>query len=302
MMVIHACSYFLKSKGVFLIWNYLQWAVPVFLFCSFYLSLKSDKKIDFGKRLKRLFIPYWIFLFIYFILLFIFEKKNFSFQYLTANIFLYKGLDFNWLVLLFFYFTFLIPFFKWLAKSKVFFYTFFGVALSSSIFFIFSKPIPYRFIMWLPWSTYLYFTYFMIINEKNRLKTNLLVIVSFTVFLGLFFLEKNLGRNTSQFANKYPPTLLHLSFGMFSTIITYRMSKAGLFDLKWLRRILDFFSINSYSLYFIHILVMFVFGWTGIVWKLNWFSFFILIAGLSSGILLLWKSSRSAFGRLMSRS
>ncbi|MBD3840001.1 MAG: acyltransferase family protein, partial [Epsilonproteobacteria bacterium] len=105
MMVIHACSYFLKTKEVYLLWNYLQWAVPVFLFCSFYLSLKDKRPTNYLKRLKRLFIPYWIFLFVYFLLLYFFEKKNFSFQYLRANIFLYRGIDFNWLVLLFLYFT-----------------------------------------------------------------------------------------------------------------------------------------------------------------------------------------------------
>lgn len=302
MMIIHACSYFLKDKITFFIWNYLQWAVPIFLFCSFYLSLKNKKPVNFIRRLKRLFIPYWIFLIFYFFLLFFFEKKKFNFNYLTANLFLYQGVDFNWLVLLFFYFTFLVSIFKWLKKKKILFYGLFVLSLFSSIFFIFEKPLPYRVIIWLPWLIFLYFTDFIIKNEKNKLKLYLIAGVSFIVFLALFFLEKNLGKNTSQFANKYPPTLLHLSFGMFSTIVLYQMLKLRFFNNKIFQKILYFFSFNSYSLYFIHIIILFIFQWLGIIKSLNWFSFFILIFLLSGGILLLLKSSQNAFLQLKNQS
>jgi len=304
MMLIHAASYYLKTKGIYLLWNYLQWAVPVFLFCSFYISLKNDKPIDYLKRLKRLFIPYWMFLLAYFFLLFFFENKNFNFQYLTANILLYKGIDFNWLVLLFFYFTFLLPFYKWIKEKKLLYYLMFFLSLASSLLFIFTKPIAYRIIMWLPWMLYFYFTEFIINNEvdkKNHWRINFLAIISFFIFIGIFFLENYINRNTSQYANKYPPTLFHLTFGMFSTIIFYQMSKQGFFGNFLIRKVLDFFSKNSYSLYFIHILVMLISGWTGMIWKLNWFSFFLLIVGLSSGIFLLIQSSRSVFLSLRNR-
>lgn len=302
MMLIHACSYYLKTKGIFLIWNSLQWAVPVFLFCSFYIALKNNKSVDYIKRLKRLFIPYWIFLLVYFILLYFFEIKNFNFQYLTANIFLYKGIDFNWLVLLFFYLTFLVPIFKLIQKNKLINYGYFGLSLFSSILFIFIKPISYRFIMWLPWSLFIYFADFIINNEKNNKKMNILGIFSFFIFLFLFFLEKSIGHNISQFANKYPPTLFHLSFGMFSTVIIYKLSKRGLFNNEVLKKILNFFSINSYPLYFIHIIILLVFGWLGLIKQLNWFSFFLIIVGLSSGILMLLRSSQTFLLHLTNRS
>jgi len=46
MIVIHSISYFFSDKLSFLIWDYSQWAVPVFFFCSFYLFFKSSKKIS----------------------------------------------------------------------------------------------------------------------------------------------------------------------------------------------------------------------------------------------------------------
>lgn len=126
----------------------------------------------------------------------------------------------------------------------------------------------------------------------KKIQLNFLAIFSFIVFLITFFLEKKLGINTSQFANKYPPTILHLSYGIFSIIVIYQLSKKGVFDGVWLRKILEFFSVNSYSFFFIHAIVIFVFTSTRIVWRLNWFSFFVLIVLFSLAILFLYKKSR----------
>jgi len=290
MMMIHACSYFIKTKGVFLLWNYLQWAVPVFLFCSFYITFANKKKIDVIKRLKRLYIPYFSFLIIYFFLVYFFQPSKLNIKNILANVFMYGGLDYNWLVLLFFYFTILIPVIKVLEKKKIIFYLIFLISVLSSIFFVFSSPFNYRAIMWLPWMTYIFFTYFFVKNESNKKIIIFTAIISFIVFLIINFIEIMIGKNTSQFANKYPPTILHLSFGIFSTIVLYQISKLGFFDNKLLKKILSFFSVNSYSLYFIHIIVILIFGWTGLIWRFNWFSFFLLIVLLSSGGLNLFRS------------
>lgn len=69
MMIIHATAYFLKDKTAYFIWDNLEWAVPVFVFCSFYvlfeknLEFKRDQLIAFyKKRLKRLILLYYLFL------------------------------------------------------------------------------------------------------------------------------------------------------------------------------------------------------------------------------------------------
>src|SRR3989344_1093293 len=89
MMVIHACSYYLRDNITLIIWDNLQWAVPVFIFCSFYLFFNKTKEIkvkDFfpylKKRLYRLFLHYFIFLAVIFPLFFVFEKKYFNLPYL----------------------------------------------------------------------------------------------------------------------------------------------------------------------------------------------------------------------------
>ncbi len=301
MIVIHACSYFLKTTTTYIVWNYLQWAVPVFLFCSFYITFANDKKIDVMKRLKRLYFPYSIFLAVYFILVFFFEKSKFNLPNFFANVFLYGGLDFNWLVLLFFYFTILIPIIRKLEKNKVLFYGFFGLSFLSSIIFIFFSPFNYRFDMWLPWSTYIYFTYFFVKNEKNKKLINATAVVSFAVFLFLYWLETKINHNLSQYGNKYPPTLFHISFGIFSTVALYQMAKIKVFNFLRFDKILDFLSLNSYPLFFIHLLVIFVLTWTKIVQKMNVFTFFLAIFGISCAVVLLMNASRTVFARLKSQ-
>lgn len=109
---------------------------------------------------------------------------------------------------------------------------------------------------------------------------------SFFIFNNVF-LEKKIGHNLSQFANKYPPTLYHLSYGIFSTTILYQLSEINFFDILGFSRLLNFLSVNSYSLYFVHIVVMDVLTWTRILGRLNNVSFFILIFLFSTLIVYL---------------
>lgn len=289
MIVIHAIAYFFRDKLSFLIWDYSQWAVPVFLFCSFYIFFKFPKRIAFfsylKKRFSRLFIPYYIFLIFFYFLLYFFEKKSFfNFEYLKANIFIYKGLDFNWLVLLFTYFTFLMPFIIWLKKNRFLYYGYFILSLFSSILFIFVKT-NYRLTMWLPWSVLIFFTIFFIENEKNWRKLFSVGLISLIIFLVTRLIEIKIGHNLSQFSNKYPPTIYHLSYGIFSTIIIAWLSKKNIFVYFNFDKFLYFLSINSYSLFFIHIFVMYYLNWLNLKTG-NWFTFFFIILLASSAIQL----------------
>ncbi len=274
MMIIHATAYFLKDKTAYFIWDNLEWAVPVFVFCSFYvlfeknLEFKRDQLIAFyKKRLKRLILPYFLFLIIYFFLLYFFEQRKFNLNYFFANVFLYDGVDFNWLVLLFVYFTFLTPMFFYIFKNKLFKFFYFIFVILSSLIFIFYK-INYRLIMWLPWSFYLFLI--PVFQKKDNKKIVLITAVSLLIFLILRFFEIKIGHNLSQFSNKYPPTLYHLTFGSFWIGILY-----FIFNKKE-SKLLKFFSVNSYSLYFIHFLVLLTIIWLKII-PSNWFLFFLEI-------------------------
>lgn len=274
MMIVHAASYFLRDKTTYFIWDNLEWVVPVFIFCFFYVLLEKEiyrNNINwfdyFKKRLKRLLIPYFVFLFFYFLIVYFFDFKKFNLNYFLSNIFLYGGLDFNWLVLLFVYFTFLTPVFFKIIKNNFLKIAYFILIILSSIFFIFYK-INYRLIMWLPWSFYLYLI--PLFQKKDNKKILLITLLSFFLFLFLRFFELNIGHNLSQFSNKYPPTLYHLVFGSFWIGVLYFLLRKK--EIK----ILNFFSVNSYSLYFIHIMVLYLSVYFKII-PSNWFLFFLQI-------------------------
>ena len=288
MIIIHATAYFLSNKAVYYLWDILEWAVPIFMFCSLYIFYKRPKKIDLKKRFSRLLIPYYIFLGAYFVLIYFFEKQKFNLGNISANVFLYGGLDFNWLVLLFLYLTLLMPLIFWLEKKKVWFYGFFSLSLISSIYFIFHN-FNYRLVMWLPWSLFIFFTIFFVKNENNKKIMSLTAFSSLALFFGLRLMEARMGHDLSQYANKYPPTLYHISFGIFSIIVIYYLSKMKVFSFLWIDKLLDFLSFNSYSLFFIHILVIFSLTWMKFHFA-NWFTFFLAIFGLSSGIQILLNS------------
>ena len=126
-----------------------------------------------------------------------------------------------------------MPLISWLKKYKYFYYGFFFLSIISSVYFIFS-PINYRVIMWLHWSSLAFFTIFFLKNEKNWKKLFLTATVFIVIFFILRLVEIKIGHNLSQYANKYPPTLYHLSYGIFSTIVIFWLSKKIFFLISTL--------------------------------------------------------------------
>ena len=286
MITIHVTVLYWNDKTAHFLWDSLQWAVPVFLFCSAYLFFSrpfdftfSSIKKYFVKRMARLFIPYYVFLGVYTIFTYFFDKQKFNLSYFVGNFFAYKSLDLNWLVLIFFELIFIFPLialFK--RKSKFVYYLFCLASLASSIYFIFVRPQQYRFIMWLPWSLIIFFTVYFIENQKKIKKLFFTGLLFMIIFAACYLLEIKLGHPLNHFSNKYPPNLYHLSYGIFSIIILYFLSFSNL--LKPVQSILNFFSINSYEIFFIHNLVIFLFNWLHIKYG-NWLVFFTIVIGLS---------------------
>lgn len=129
----------------------------LFIFSHFFFK----KELDFKKRFFRLYRPYLIFLIFHFLLLFFFEKQKLKLSYFFANVFLYGGIDYNWLVLLFLGFIFLMPLFFYLKKNKFLFYGFFYSVFFFD-FFIFYPIKNYRLFIFLLWILIVYFAYFFV--------------------------------------------------------------------------------------------------------------------------------------------
>lgn len=260
----HATAFFPSDKLIFTLWNWSNFAVPIFIFCSVYLFFQKslDKPIHFflylKKRLIRLLPPYYIFLFFFLLLLLILSPQTVTIQYIWQSIVLLGGVDINWLVLLFVYITILSAIFIWsLQKSKGLFLLFFLLSFGSSIFLLFHQfALSYKFTMWLPWTVMLYFTWFYIKYEKKRVW---LFIVSFLLLIFSLIVLQNQHHDAVLIHNKYPPNLFYLSFGT-TVLLGLIFVDKYLFNQRLIVQSLYFFSRYSYGIFFLHYLILTLFA------------------------------------------
>lgn len=290
MVLIHTNAYFLSNKFVFFLWDYSQFAVATFIFCSSYLlfhkGLSYTQKnlgVYFKKRLLRLLIPYYLFLPFLFVLIYGAQPHKFTFEYVINNMLMIGGIDFNWLVVLFLWLLFINPLILYLfEKRRPLFYLFSFLSLSASILLLFIKlPYPYRFTMWLPWSLVSIFTLYFVKNEHKPWFYFVTILCMGVLFGGLFLLQTSLGHSLVQYQNKYPPNVYHLSYSIMATTILYVLARKRVFNIPLIHHLLLFLSKNSYSLYFIHIFILF-----GITLYLKhtqftWVTFFLVIFTLT---------------------
>lgn len=263
MIVTHTTVFFPHDPIAAPLWNWLHFAVPIFIFCSAYLFFQkhTDSPPHFWhylqKRFIRLLVPYYLFLMVFLPIVFLIKPETITFKYFLASIFLFAGVDINWLVLLFLMITILLPFIIYTWKhARILFWSFFLLSLGSSVdILFFDTPLPYRVIMWIPWSLILYGTFFYIQREKKH-KSMRVPLIFFLILFGILYLVQELrGATTIFIHNKYPPNLFYLSYGVFVTIVLTRIMKPiGTFAPIF--SILHFFSKNSYQIYFVHYIVL----------------------------------------------
>ena len=285
MILIHTNAYFLHVKLAYLTLEISQFAVPVFIFCSAYLSFRKKMDLDrqslvsyVKKRFVRLLQPYYLFLVVHFIFTFIAEPRKMTTAYVTNNIFLTGGLDFNWLVLLFIQFTFLIPFLTWLRdKNKRFFYLYTAISAISTLVFLKYTPLPYyRAIMWLPWSLLIIFTMEYVEAEANGAWQTTTATLAIILYGLTRFFQTEIGHSLYHYNNKYPPNMYHLSYGIVCILVLAFLSRKNVFAWQPLRWLIRFLSVYSYSIYFFHILVIFTVT-VFLKMKFTWISFFLTV-------------------------
>ena len=286
---IHTNAYFLSKKNVFLIWDFCQFAVVAFVFCSSYIFFQREKLLDLKsffsylkKRLLRLLIPYWVFLTIILGLIMVKEPSRINLFFVLKDIFAVSGIDINWLVLLFVQFSVLFPILSSLRRKMPWLFYLYGVsAVLSSVVLLFYKPsVDYKVIMWLPWSVVALFSWYYIKHQKKSLFLPLSMSVSLLLFILLRLVLTSTHHSLTQFDNKYPPNLYHLSYGLFWVVLLSFIFKSKFFLLPPIKHSLSFLSKKSYSLFFIHYVVIYVLT---VFFKLNlsWIIFFIFVLGIT---------------------
>lgn len=267
MIVIHTAAYYPHNSTIYALWDTLEFAVPIFIFCSGYLFFKQEYHSHirhtlsyFKKRLVRILFPYYVFLILYLPVMAHIEQKKVTQSFIVDNIFLTGGIDFNWMVLLFLLLSFLMPVLMFLFhKKRLLFALYVVIALASSIAFLFfNMHAHYRILMLLPWSLLILFSWVVAKIENSAYWMTTLFawsLVLFSITRAIVALYD--GGSVIHFNNKYPPNLYHLSYGFVSIVGLYCLSRIMKRTHGVVRSFISFFSKYSYSIYFIHIAVIY---------------------------------------------
>lgn len=286
MILIHATAYFLDNAAAAIIWDYTHFAVPLFVFCSAYITFqKNDATFpSFSKiitRLKRLIIPYYVFTTVLLLIFAFVLGKNVTIQSAVSWYLFGSGRDIGWLVILFIYFLFLIPIIVKLSNHTLLRWILIRAIWLSPIVLLFSSPVKsFRLIMWLPWTAFLIYVYFLVKNEKKHWFPLYVITLSIIAFFASRYALVEIGKSLVLTENKYPPNLYYLSYGIFFTTILYyfhRFLTAHNLFAHWLQKIFDFFSRHSYSLFFIHFIYVYLVKGLFDYRSLDWWGFFITI-------------------------
>lgn len=272
MILMHISPYFPKLTFASLLWRWGQWVVPAFILCS--LSIDKAKITNakeyvkyLKKRALRLLPPYYLWFFAYLALMVVIGHRQISASYVTHNLVLIGGSDFNWLVLLFIYVTLALPFLRKIVdKSEVHsLMTFFLCVLPSALFFgnrsFWSSG--YRFWMLLPWMG-VTLGILLILKwweKKDWQRVGIFTMTNVAIFLYWYTFFQRYQITTNTFHHKYPPDMYYVSFSVWSVVLAYL---AATYAVKYLKRlslfaqILTYISSKSYQIFFVHILVLYV--------------------------------------------
>ncbi len=292
MMVIHVNAYYLKDKLTLFVWSYGQWVVPAFVLCSFAVgsydvSTLWDYLKYLKKRLMRLLVPYYIWLGANIILIFVVTKKMVSIEYLVKNIIFTGGSDFNWLVLLFIYFTIFGPFIAYCVYKKPMLgilTMLVGITLSSVIFLDQSQwNKSFRITMLLPWLaiTVGLLFFLRLMREKKYKLVSLLLLICMLLyyFIHILFLLPR-GMRGDLYFHKYPPNIYFVLFCLWTTPVAYVVSlflNRFLGGVEIFKKIILYVSIHSYEIFFVHTLVLYVIDKVITVKNLTYHQFLLIL-------------------------
>lgn len=253
-------------------WSWGQWVVPAFILCSIAVD-KSDIRSaqDYlrylWKRALRLLIPYYLWLITYFSLMVLVGHKTITGDMILKNLTFTGGSDFNWLVLLFIYITLALPFLRKLVeKEESASLVVLLLSMTTSALYLGNRSYwngSYRWWMVIPW--YGITVGILLFLKWWRNKRWGYIAAFFTTNLGIFvywyLYFQNHNITTHTYYHKYPPDLYYFSFSLWTIILVYVLVSLVVKSLQGhsvVMRFLTYVSIRSYTIFFVHILVLYV--------------------------------------------
>ena len=251
--------------------------VPLMVILSALLANRSYAKHEragtpvfryYLSRIRRLVLPVWLFLLLYFLIVFAFTGKHESLRYYADSFCLTRyGVGYVWVFLIYLYSAALVPLFarlKLSAKGAVLVCAAYilyetawhfriglaGGALRNVLDTTFYYIIPYGAV------TYLGYNY----PSMGKRTKYIILLASALVFAGLAVYH-GVSAGSFQLVKiaKYPPTLYYLSYGIacsFALLLLCENRSPGLFRSRPVR----FVSSHSMWIYLWHILALFLYG------------------------------------------
>lgn len=289
-ILIHVLALYLGEYSTRLLWDLAHADVPVFVFCSGYLYFASQKDehplAHIVRRIKRLLVPYYIYVLAFYTVSFFVNRAVVTPNHIISSLLIIGGIDISWLVQLFIYNAIILSVMRyWLNRHAKIFDLFGIVAVLSTVVLLFWRPaLDYRWYMWLPWSSVLYYSYYFLQKHTHRLFFATATGLGLIGFLTTLLVKLWLRQDLTFYTNKYPPNLFYLLYGLLAVNIVYFLSLKGVFSYQWISRILHFSSRYSYPLFFIHYLLLTLI--TDLFWQryFHWTVLYVLIVALSFGI------------------
>lgn len=262
---------------IFEIRNFDVTLMVILLGASFFIS-NNNKKINYSsyvlKRFKRLVIPTWIFLLIFFSLFFLIsiglhQEYYFSLSQIISSFMLLSGIGYVWIMRVFFIIALVSPFLLYISKrirSNTVYLLLIVICLIMQLVFlyiysnsngVFAKGLEY---IILPGLGYSIVAAIGIRLKMLNFKSLIIYTLSFFIIFILFLF---LNEYQSTQLDKYPPGVYYLSYGVLSSLFIYIILHFKPFFKVFDWKIVYFISNNSLWLYFWHIIpvqVIFIFG------------------------------------------
>jgi len=268
-IIIHILQFNLDNLFNRFFWNYLNFVVVSFIFCSAYVlevsyghKLNSFNKIIvwWKKRIVRLLIPFYIYLVVHYLFWNLwpnffngFDLKN-NFNYLKDSILLIGGVSANWLPLLFIELALIFPLLKrvkkniWLFTGYLFFSLIITGLYTGATIIGLSLFSYYRLAMIVPYSLVALLA--MSLAGKDNFKKYLMVIsICSAGFFILLIFWPGLGK-IRIYSQKYPPNFYYFFYGLAMTGITILLSYLRIFKIKIIKNFVLFSSTQAYNLFF----------------------------------------------------
>ncbi|MGF9856561.1 acyltransferase [Priestia endophytica] len=238
---------------------------------SFYLS--QNNKISYinyiYKRFKRLIIPTWTFLTLFFVLFLIISlvvgnKYYFNLEQIITSYALVGGIGFVWIMKVFFIVAIISPIILGVSKkiksNQLYWLVLISLYVLYSILLIINNSLTGKFQNLFDLFIVQGFGYGLIAAIGIRLKLlnrkEIITICMIFFFLFVFLMFKYDFISTQQF--KYPPKIYYISYGLFMSFLLYI-----LLDISQIHRLFNnkgvfFLSKNSLWLYFWHIIPIYI--------------------------------------------